>query len=356
MLRRQLVNLLHSHVALSTKPTFVQSAISKRFLSSARSSKQQYQRFGQQQALPFGRGSARYGPGGKRIPPLVYVVAGGGGVYYVYHLEKVPETGRWRFIDVSEATEREMGDQAAQEVLNQYKGRLLPARDPRVVQVNRVVHRILEASGLDAERHSSGGIQELDKWNSKGKMNGVNWKVHVIDDPDQANAFVLPNGSIFVFSGILPICQNEDGLAAVLGHECAHQVARHSGERMSGQKVTTVLQLVLASLGLDIGIAQGALHYFMTLPNSRTNETEADSIGLSLAASACYDPREAVHLWERMAKAQAAKGGAPPSFLSTHPSDSARIDKIKKWLPEVLEKRVDRCGPANDFETAVKRM
>lgn len=104
----------------------------------------------------------------------------------------------------------------------------------------------------------------------------------------------------------------------------------------SGQKVTQVLQLVLASLGLDIGLSSGVLHYFLTLPNSRTNETEADNIGLTLASSACYDPREAVGLWERMAKAQAAVGGgAPPQFLSTHPSDTKRIEKIKRWLPEV---------------------
>ena len=92
-------------------------------------------------------------------------------------LEKVPETGRWRFIDVSEETERTMGDQAAEQVLQQYHGRILPERDPRVKQVNRVAHRILEASGLDPDHHASEGVSELDKWQSKGKMKGVDWKV-----------------------------------------------------------------------------------------------------------------------------------------------------------------------------------
>lgn len=95
----------------------------------------------------------------------------------VYHLEVVPETGRRRFIDVSEETERAMGDQAAEQMLQQFRGRILPATDPRARQVQRVVHRILEASGLDPDHHQSEGVQELDKWQSKGKMKGVDWKV-----------------------------------------------------------------------------------------------------------------------------------------------------------------------------------
>lgn len=139
-----------------------------------------------------------------------------------------------------------------------------------------------------------------------------------------ANAFVLPGGKVFVFSGIFPVCRDNDGLAAVLGHEIAHNIAQHAAEKMSQmvlfQPVVWVL-MYLDATGMTFGLGRvlGSLMIelgFMR-PSSREQESEADHIGLMLMAEACYDPRGAIGFWERMEKAQT---GAPPEWLSTHPS------------------------------------
>lgn len=136
-------------------------------------------------------------------------------------------------------------------------------------------------------------------------------------------------------TGILPITANENGLAVVLGHEIAHQVARHSAERMSSVKVLLALSYLIESLiGIDVNFASQILNLLMTLPNSRTNETEADQIGLQLAIKACYDPREAERLWRRM-EAEESKGQRGSEFLSTHPANGTRIQNVRKWALEV---------------------
>jgi predicted Zn-dependent protease len=146
-----------------------------------------------------------------------------------------------------------------------------------------------------------------------------------------------------VYTGILGITQDETGLAVVMGHEVAHVVARHGGERLSQQMgVQTATQLLagmassnpatvqLVSAALGAGAQVGVL-----LPFGRAQESEADHIGLILMAKAGYDPRAAVGLWTRMA--EAAKGQRPPEFLSTHPSEATRIQQIQGWLPEALK-------------------
>lgn len=149
-----------------------------------------------------------------------------------------------------------MGDQAAQEVMQQYSRQLLRPSDPRVQQVTRVVQRLLKAS---TEQHDDPLATRK-----------IDWQVNVIDDPT-ANAFVLPNGSIFVFTGILPIAANEDGLAAVIGHEMSHAICRHGAERMSGAKVTQFLMFLASLLGFDLGLSSSAFQLLLTLPNSRAN-------------------------------------------------------------------------------------
>ena len=167
------------------------------------------------------------------------------------------------------------------------------------------------------------------------------WRFVVIDDPKQQNAFCLPGGKVAVYSGIFPIAQDTNGLAVVLGHEIAHALARHGAERMSqglaaeagGTLLGTILgsspstNAVLAAYG--VGAQVGVL-----LPFSRTQESEADHIGLILMARAGYDPHGALAFWQRMERA--AGGGSPPEFLSTHPSHGAREQQIEAWLPEAM--------------------
>lgn len=168
------------------------------------------------------------------------------------------------------------------------------------------------------------------------------WEFRLIESK-QVNAFCLPGGKIAVYTGILPIMQNEAGMAVVLGHEVAHAVARHGPERMSQQMSVSVIQEVL-KYGLrnqSPTVQSGALQAFgvgatvgAILPFSREHELEADHLGLLYAARAGYDPSEAIPLWERMG---AASQGAPPEFLSTHPHVESRITQLKELMPEAMK-------------------
>ncbi len=170
-----------------------------------------------------------------------------------------------------------------------------------------------------------------------------NWQFRVIDDPDTVNAFCLPGGKVAVYTGIFPIARDEAGLAVVLGHEVAHALARHSGERMSQEMLVQLGALGLSTgLGSNPQVSNQVLQAYglgtnvgFILPFSRSQESEADRIGLSLMAKAGYDPEAALGLWERMEKyASGKEGGAPPEFLSTHPGYEARTEQIRKFIPE----------------------
>lgn len=147
-----------------------------------------------------------------------------GGLYYVSHLEQVPYTGRTRFKDVGPQQELQMGQEAFVSTLQQYRGRVLRADHPYSVMSRKVALRLLKAAedlhGLDFDKveHGDVPVDPNDRTYARDSVRSTKWQVYVIHDPQQ-NAFVLPGGQIFVFSGILPLCQNEDGLATVLGHE-----------------------------------------------------------------------------------------------------------------------------------------
>ncbi|KAI9310272.1 peptidase family M48-domain-containing protein [Dichotomocladium elegans] len=239
------------------------------------------------------------------------------GGYYMTHLETVPITGRLRFMNVTSRQEEAMAKQAYQEVMSQFGHKILPQYDFRTRFVARIAKRIVQVSGME----------------------NLHWEFHVIDSPEP-NAFVLPGGKVFVFTGILPIVQNEDGMAAVLGHEIAHQLARHSAEKLSFAKVMMAVQLTLLLLGIDPTslVNQLALNFVIDKPFSRKCETEADAIGLQLMAQACFDPHEAVSMWKRMEKAGA---GNIPQFMSTHPSHKNRMAFLEKEMPSALAKRAE---------------
>jgi predicted Zn-dependent protease len=173
-------------------------------------------------------------------------------------------------------------------------------------------------------------------------MQGYKWEFNTIESKE-ANAWCMPGGKVVVYTGLLPITQNEESLAIVIGHEIAHSIAKHGNERMSQAMVQQLgglaLEVALAQkpqetrdlfmMSYGIGSEVGAM-----LPWSRQQETEADEYGLIFAAMAGYDPREAIPFWQRMA---AQSGGNPPEFLSTHPSDETRIRKLKQFMPEALK-------------------
>lgn len=177
------------------------------------------------------------------------------------------------------------------------------------------------------------------------------WEFVLLDDPETVNAFCLPGGKIAVYSGILPVTQNPDGLAAVLGHEVAHATAHHGAERVSQGLVTQgILDAASASLstanpmvrtvvmqGLGVGAEVGAL-----LPYSRLHESEADEIGLRYMIRAGYNPHEAVRLWQRMA---GLGGGRAPEFLSTHPDPEDRAARLARLIPAIQAEELGAGGP-----------
>jgi len=182
-------------------------------------------------------------------------------------------------------------------------------------------------------------------YSAQGKgavLEGYKWEFNTVESKE-VNAWCMPGGKVMVYTGLLPVTQNETGLAIVMGHEIAHAVASHGNERMSRAMVQQLggvaLQVALAQkpqetqelfmMSYGIGSQVGAM-----LPWSRQQETEADQYGLIFAAMAGYDPREAIPFWERMS---AAGGAGPPEFLSTHPSDETRMRKLKQFMPEALK-------------------
>jgi len=177
---------------------------------------------------------------------------------------------------------------------------------------------------------------------------GFDWTFNVIDSP-QANAFALPGGYTAVYTGLIPIAENEDGLAVVMGHEIGHALAHHGAERMAQQNMQRIVGagVSMGAGGMDygaqravMGVFGGISQYGYALPFSRKHETEADYIGLILMARACYDPREAPRLWERMG---AAGGQTPPEFQSTHPSPETRVSDFKTWMPEAIQVYNQSC-------------
>ncbi len=173
-------------------------------------------------------------------------------------------------------------------------------------------------------------------------LEGYQWEFNLIDNKE-ANAWCMPGGKVVVYTGLLPITQNEAALAIVLGHEIAHAISQHGSERMSQallqQLGGVALQVALANKPAEtqnlflsaygIGSSVGVI-----LPFSRKEESEADKYGLYFSAMAGYNPQEAIPFWERMS---AAGGAKPPEFLSSHPSDASRIEKIKTYMPQALK-------------------
>ncbi|MFO8085135.1 MAG: M48 family metallopeptidase [Desulfobacterales bacterium] len=169
------------------------------------------------------------------------------------------------------------------------------------------------------------------------------WEFNLIED-EQINAWCMPGGKVVVYTGILSVAQDKAGLAVVMGHEIAHAVAKHGNERMS-----QALAVQLGGMGLSAALSsypQQTQQLWMAtvgagaqigilLPYSRLHEREADELGLIFMAMAGYDPNHAVGFWQRMS--QEKSGGAPPEFLSTHPSDASRIQNIKELIPEAMQ-------------------
>lgn len=218
----------------------------------------------------------------------------------------IPQSPEW---------ERQQGDIEYRKLLQQYKNDILPPDHRASVTVQRVGSRIASAAAktFPAEEGKSSP--------SPSHSLGAPYTYTVVRS-DQANAFVLPNNHVFVLTGLFKFVRSEDDLAAVLGHEAAHNLARHAGERVSGSLLISLLArftLLLDPSGFLYTIFLPAATLFHDLPHSRDHEIEADYIGLQLAAEACYDPRAAKRVFGAMKEGNSTLA-SPPEFISTHPS------------------------------------
>ncbi|KAJ3365915.1 hypothetical protein GGF31_008195 [Allomyces arbusculus] len=212
---------------------------------------------------------------------------------------------------MSPEAEAKVAESVYQEMIEEYWPRLLKDDHPIAKVVLKVASDIINAAEL------------ADK---------ADWTIHVIDAPEMPTALVLPGGRIFIFTGILPICVDEDGLAVVLGHEIAHQLARHGAEQLSIENILAYMRFVGLAFLFDVTKLDVSAYF------SRRMEHEADHIGLFLTARACYNPAKAVEFWERYAFIESlfADDEEPPmmQFWRTHPATSERIERIQARLEE----------------------
>lgn len=242
---------------------------------------------------------------------------------------KVPITGRRQVTIVPESEMMSMSLTSYKDFLS--KNPPVSDSDPNAQLVKNVGRKVSQAV-----------VAYMKQEGLSSRLQGYSWEFNLVNN-NEVNAWCMSGGKVVVYSGLLPVTQTETALACVMGHEIAHAVARHGGERMSqgliveaggmalqvalAQKPQLTQNILLQSYG--VGSQLGMLKY------SRTHESEADKMGLIFMAMAGYDPSEAVAFWERMSKAGGGK--APLELLSTHPSDATRIADIRKFLPTAMK-------------------
>ncbi|OBA23166.1 hypothetical protein METBIDRAFT_76234 [Metschnikowia bicuspidata var. bicuspidata NRRL YB-4993] len=272
--------------------------------------------------------------------------------FYIYNLDEAPFTKRSRFLWVPLWLETKIGDYLYSQIMHQYQHQLLPGSDRAYLQVSRVMNKLL-ASAVANTRDPA----------QAAHLKSLNWTINIIKVTDETreppNAFILPNGKIFIFLSILPICQNEDGLATVLSHELSHQLAHHSLEQLSKQPFYVMLSTLLYAATGITGFSDLLIAGFLQMPASREMESEADRIGCELMARLCFDVHEAVNFWARMEnyenRTSQRRGAMLKEFLSTHPNTHKRVQDISLWMPEFdVIREASECHQWGTFQDVTR--
>ncbi len=314
----------------------------------------------------FRRGQrvARSGLPGGRFGIIIIALIGLA-VYYFSNQEVNPYTGEREFNTISIDKASQLGAQSYVQMLQQEGGNVMCGSDARscdrnereVVETVRDIGERLRVAAIDMETDLLEGGYDFTP-----VAREFDWTFNVIAS-EQPNAFCLPGGYVAVYTGILDVTGNSDGrvtmediqdvdkLAVVMGHEIGHALAHHGAKRMSNAQLAQIGTLAV-SVGLGdmnvsqqqmvrqaLGMAtQGGLMAF-----SRDHETQADWIGLQLLVRACFDPREAPELWERMGRL--GGGQRPPEWMSTHPASETRANNFRQWMPDAIAQYEQQCGP-----------
>lgn len=297
-------------------------------------------------------GSARQSSGGRRRGFggirwwILLLFAGYAAWSWFGNAEVDPYTGEKAHYGATADEEMQLGAQAFQQVVGdaQAQGALLPPEADVSRQIREIAQRLIaRVPQVTAD------LAAINQQQAPTDYQGFEWDVAVIQS-DQANAFVLPGGKMAVYTGLLPIAQNQDAMAVVMGHEVAHALLRHGSQRIAQQKLVQMGQLAagMAVGGADPQTQQAVMaalgagaQYGFILPYGRDHETQADQVGLMLAAAACYDPQEAIPLWERMS--ELGGGERPPEFSSTHPDPANRIQTLQALMPQAEQFREKYC-------------
>ena len=291
---------------------------------------------------PFGNRQHEQRPRRRGFNPRLLILvlfAGYAAYYYFSNRSTDPLTGETVLIDksISPEDEKAMGLQAFEEILQQEKPVDPNSQIAQQIRgiAQRLIARIPPVTDAVAAEH---GLQasHIEK--------SFDWDVAVLNS-EQANAFCLPGGKMAVYTGLVPVAQNADAMAVVMGHEISHALLRHGAQRMSRGKLEQLGQMAGAMSGMDQSTMQAVMSaygYGSALPYARSQESQADELGLMLAAAACFNPQEAIPLWQRMD--QMSGGQKPPEFASTHPSAGTRMEHLQSLMPKAMEYRQKFCA------------
>lgn len=294
----------------------------------------------------YGRqGRPRRGFGGIRW--WILILFAGYAAWQWFGSAKVdPYTGEKAHYGATAEEEVQLGAQAFQQVVGEAnaQGALLPPDAQVSRQIREIAQRLVaRVPQVTADLAAQYGQQ------APTDHQNFQWDVAVIQS-DQANAFCLPGGKMAVYTGLLPIAKNQDAMAVVMGHEIAHALLRHGSQRMAQQKLVQMGQMAagVALGGMDPGQQQAVMaalgagaQYGLILPYGRNHESQADQVGLMLTAAACFNPREAIPLWERMS--ELGGGERPPEFASTHPDPANRIAHLQSMMPQAEQYYAKYC-------------
>ncbi|MCW1734190.1 M48 family metallopeptidase [Anaerorudis cellulosivorans] len=267
------------------------------------------------------------GEGTNSLYPVKYLLTMVITVFLMQGCGSVPITGRRQLMLVSDQEVISLSLQQYQEYINTAN---IITGTSEAQTVQRVGMRIAKA--VETFLKNNGASSEIKNYT---------WEFKLVKD-NSINAFAMPGGKVVVYSGLLPVTQNEASLAVVIGHEIGHVVAKHANERISQQLALQYGGAVAGELLGGVAATQIGQTVFglgaqmgVMLPYARKQEYEADELGLIFMAMAGYDPRVAIPFWTRMA--QSSQGGKIPEFLSTHPTDAKRISNMEKILPKALK-------------------